>query len=166
LGKKSIVDEEVELYKLAKKAIKKRVECKICGTCCKRNPLILTPMEAKRIDLYCMDKFGFRAMDYMKRIEKTFYFEVDFPNNQCFFLRGNKCEIYPVRPFYCRTYPVLFVPHIFIGEEFREERGGYYIFACENETVYKVDKKRWWIITERRLAFLKKVEKGVFEWEE
>ena len=164
--KKSIVEEEEKLYKLAEKAIKVRVKCKMCADCCKRNPLILTPSEAKRIDLYCLKHYGFRAMNYMERIGKTFYFRVAFPNNQCFFLRGNKCGIYPVRPFYCRTYPVLFVPHVLCSEEYRGLLGAYFRFACGNGAVYTVKKDDWYKITDLRMALLKKIEDGVFEWEE
>lgn len=75
-----------------------QVNCEGCDApCCKSNPngenINLMPMDYMRIrDLYGDE--GFLYIDGQRYLKMP-----------CRFLKGNRCQIYPHRPFVCQVYP-------------------------------------------------------------
>lgn len=85
-----------------------RFKCTECGKCCTGAPgfvwLTLEEMEAiaKFLDIP-LDLF---KRKYVKmRNNRYSLIEKKSQNNACVFLEGKKCQIYPVRPNQCRTFP-------------------------------------------------------------
>lgn len=82
-------------------------KCTECGQCCTGAPgyTWVSDDEAIAIADYLkisLDEFGKR---YVKRVGDRLSLREDARNYDCIFLKDKKCQIYPVRPTQCRTYP-------------------------------------------------------------
>ncbi|MBN1682884.1 YkgJ family cysteine cluster protein [Candidatus Bathyarchaeota archaeon] len=72
-----------------------------CILCCKNTEMPLTISDVERIL-----KKGYKFQDFAVRINReTKLRNVD---NVCFFLRGNRCKIYSIRPEGCKLYPLIY----------------------------------------------------------
>ena len=84
-----------------------RFECTGCGNCCTGSPgytwVSLAEIEAIATFLnLSVDSF---AKKYLRQIGQR-YSLLERPGNfDCVFLKDQKCQIYPVRPKQCRTFP-------------------------------------------------------------
>lgn len=82
-------------------------ECTGCGQCCTGAPgyVWVNEDEIQRIADYLkldIQDFKFR---YLRQV-KGRYSLIEFPKTyDCIFLKDKKCQIYPVRPIQCRTFP-------------------------------------------------------------
>ncbi len=81
--------------------------CTECGQCCTGSPgyVWLTEEEMEAIAAYLkmpLDRFIQR---YVRRIGSRYSLKEDSKTYDCLFLKGKKCQIYPVRPTQCRTFP-------------------------------------------------------------
>ncbi len=86
-----------------------RFSCSQCGLCCgntkqKTRHILLLEAEAKTIasqTILDIPDFLFQIDDklpFCYEIKKT-------SEGKCFFLKENKCTVYPIRPLICRFYP-------------------------------------------------------------
>lgn len=83
-------------------------ECKRCAKCCRdaserERRILLLPLEAKQI----AKTVGFPLESFCRKTGlQPFALEMkkDSEGN-CIFLKGNECQIYPIRPLICRFYP-------------------------------------------------------------
>lgn len=84
-----------------------RFKCTECGKCCTGGPgyAWVTKDEIKAIAEYLglsIKAFGKKYLRYINGryalLEKSDVFD-------CIFLKDKRCQIYPVRPIQCRTYP-------------------------------------------------------------
>lgn len=83
-------------------------ECTGCGNCCSHpdGTVMLTSEEAGAIADYLeMDEAGFleKYLDISPGVNGLHLTSYD--NGDCIFLENNQCQIYPVRPMQCRTFP-------------------------------------------------------------
>lgn len=84
--------------------------CKGCGHCCSGEPgfVFLSSEEIDSIASFLdMERDDFLTA-FTRRIDRGEYYEVSLRERadySCIFLKNNRCEIYPVRPLQCRTYP-------------------------------------------------------------
>jgi len=79
--------------------------CQQCGNCCKRPGFVHATHEES---LAIAQFLNINIIDFIhsKTILKEGYYLLASPNfNPDCFLKNNKCDIYPVRPQACRTYP-------------------------------------------------------------
>jgi hypothetical protein len=71
-----------------------------CNFCCIDTKMPLTKLDIKRIcDLGYQESDFVILIDGEKRIRNV--------EDECFFLKENKCNIYPYRPVGCRIYPLV-----------------------------------------------------------
>ena len=90
-----------------------KFSCTECGKCCTGSPgyVWLTDDDITRISEYLKITESLFKRRYT-RFTQGKYSLIDLPkqNYDCVFLEGKKCQIYPVRPKQCGTYP--FWPHV------------------------------------------------------
>lgn len=93
-------------------------KCTGCGACCTGSPgyvfLSIEEMEkiANFLDL-SLDDF---TKKYVRKVQGGRYSLIeDRKTYDCVFLKGKRCQIYPVRPVQCSTYP--FWPHVLSSKE-------------------------------------------------
>lgn len=85
-------------------------ECTLCGNCCSGAPgyVWVTRQEVQRIAEYLRLPTNWLSKQHLRRILFR-YSLTEKPGGDCIFLRrdGDKayCEIYPVRPRQCRSWP-------------------------------------------------------------
>ena len=87
-------------------------DCKANAKCCAQlgenfqlNGPIVTEKEIKIIDGQIVDhQLWFEIINQIKG-RKTYSIKTN-NNGQCVFYKNNKCEIYEVRPFDCRIFPL------------------------------------------------------------
>jgi len=153
---------EIELYEYAERNIKVIEPCKRCTECCKRSGQIATVFEIDRIvEFLNVESNSFSEQIIIKGVSFVFYRfkKVDFG---CPFLDGNVCRIYSVRPFQCRTYPVIaFVKHPLPTDtgykyipEYKGTKKHYSYFACGNGAIYAIKAKKLRKLVEKRIRFL------------
>ena len=83
-----------------------RFECAGCGKCCSCDPGTIAVDEAEIVAIATFLKIT-RARfveEYLYRIPKGYSIR-ERSNYDCFFFGNGKCNIYPVRPTQCRTWP-------------------------------------------------------------
>lgn len=84
-----------------------RFECTGCGQCCTGAPGYVWLSEQEIVDIaeyLKMDLTEF-ATFYLRRVNGRFSLLEKPVTFDCVFLKDKKCEIYPVRPTQCRTFP-------------------------------------------------------------
>lgn len=94
-----------------------RFECTGCGKCCTGNPgyIWLDEDEVEAIAAYLdltLQEFG---QKYLRRVKGRLSL-LEMPRSyDCVFLKEKQCQIYPVRPTQCKTFP--WWPQILKSEE-------------------------------------------------
>lgn len=94
-----------------------RFECTGCGKCCTGSPgyIWLDEDEVEAIAAYLdltIQEFG---QKYLRRVKGRLSL-LELPKSyDCVFLKGKQCQIYPVRPTQCKTFP--WWPQILQSEE-------------------------------------------------
>lgn len=83
--------------------------CTGCGQCCSGAPgyVWLTEDEIQAIADYLKQPLDEFVRKFIRRVGERFSLR-EYPKNgqmDCVFLKDNKCEVYPVRPKQCRTFP-------------------------------------------------------------
>lgn len=81
--------------------------CTQCGQCCTGAPgyAWVSDEEIEAIANYLhipLEKFYKR---YLRYVKDSYALKEDSRNYDCIFLKDKKCQIYPVRPKQCRTFP-------------------------------------------------------------
>jgi len=91
--------------------------CEQCGTCCTvPQPAFL--MEYLNIFRYLKNNLQDQLPEILKKAARYYFLELGDINLKCPFLNEeNKCAIYPVRPFNCRTFGLLPEKDAIFGEE-------------------------------------------------
>lgn len=84
-----------------------RFKCTECGQCCTGSPgyVWVSEEEAQEISEHLgisLIEFGRR---YLRRVDSRLALLEHPKNYDCVFLQDKKCQIYPVRPKQCRTFP-------------------------------------------------------------
>ncbi|MBJ7449113.1 MAG: YkgJ family cysteine cluster protein [Parachlamydiales bacterium] len=82
-------------------------KCTGCGKCCTGSPgyVFLKEHEIDVIAEYLglsLEEFGRK---YLRQIGHLYSLKEIGKENDCIFLKDNKCQIYPVRPTQCKTFP-------------------------------------------------------------
>jgi len=88
-----------------------RFECSGCGRCCGGEPgyVWLGKEEIRTIARF----LKMPQTEFLKRYCRRVLLRISLrerANGDCVFLTANKCAIYPVRPWQCRSFP--FWPHV------------------------------------------------------
>ncbi len=82
--------------------------CTECGQCCSHPDGVveLTRQDMENMAEYlAMDVGDFREK-FILKAQKDDIFELNsYENGDCIFLEEGRCQVYPVRPVQCRTYP-------------------------------------------------------------
>lgn len=84
--------------------------CEGCGHCCSGEPgfVFLSAEEIEAISNFLsLSQDDFLSL-YTRWIDRGDYYNLslkEHANYDCVFLKDKRCEIYPVRPNQCRTYP-------------------------------------------------------------
>ena len=129
-------------------------ECNGCGLCCGDTPqkerhILLLASEANKISAethLLIEEFAKEITD-----RGPYVYEMNKPNNKCFFLKNNRCSIYESRPLICQYYP--------FELRFNSERGIHvfnYTLECpvinkEGKRMVKQDFERLFLLAEERL---------------
>ena len=85
-------------------------ECRQCGNCCTGAPgyVWVTKDEIRRISELLGRTDGWLAKQHLRRVGLR-YSLTEKPDGDCVFLKRERgrvlCDIYPVRPLQCRTWP-------------------------------------------------------------
>lgn len=84
-----------------------RFSCTGCGKCCTGAPgyTWVTLDEIVAIAAYLQLSIDQFAARYLRQIGDRYSLKENFVTHACVFLQDNKCQIYPVRPEQCRTFP-------------------------------------------------------------
>ena len=125
--------------------------CAKCGLCCIEKNVFITVDELRRIKEYTgMDIDEFAEVYHSPLGVVTILLKKDW-YGRCIFLKNSLCSIHEVKPFQCRTYPVIYSPMI-APVEVRE---GVYVFRCASgNMVVEVDADYFWEETKRRTRYL------------
>ena len=92
-------------------------ECTGCGQCCTGAPGFIWVSEEEIETIANFLKLSINEFTgrYLRRVKGRISL-IELPKTfDCIFLKNKKCEIYPVRPTQCRTFP--WWPQIMISEE-------------------------------------------------
>ncbi|MGR3973330.1 MAG: YkgJ family cysteine cluster protein [Candidatus Rhabdochlamydia sp.] len=82
-------------------------ECTGCGQCCSKEPgyVWISPEEIQEMAKYLhLSEEEFRQ-NYTRSVFGRISLNEDRRNYDCVFLKNNQCQIYPVRPKQCKTFP-------------------------------------------------------------
>ncbi len=82
-------------------------KCTECGKCCSGSPGYTWACEDEIVAMaeflnISLEEFGKK---YLRKVGSRFALLERAGNYDCIFLKDNKCQIYPVRPTQCRTFP-------------------------------------------------------------
>lgn len=92
--------------------------CTGCGACCREvsagsNTVMVAPSEVRAVAEAAGLPFSAVAEPYPEHIERedgtfyTFDWCLRREGGRCLFLKGQRCSVYRVRPWICRTYPFM-----------------------------------------------------------
>lgn len=112
-----IIDEENPWY-----AKGLRFKCTECGKCCTGSPgyVWVSEEEIKQIATYLNLSIKEFTMRYVRKVDKRFSLTECKESYDCVFLKEKKkCQIYPVRPKQCRTFP-FWTQHLKNDREWKE----------------------------------------------
>lgn len=84
-----------------------QTSCAGCATCCNWGSPPAFFIEYLNMYKYLRDNMKDNWQEILKRSTEYFYLELVDPNQKCPFLVDNKCSIYSVRPFTCRSFGLL-----------------------------------------------------------
>lgn len=84
-----------------------RFECTGCGKCCTGGPgyAWVDKEEIKAIAEYLKLTITAFSKKYLRYINGRYALLEKYDAYDCIFLKDKMCQIYPVRPIQCRTYP-------------------------------------------------------------
>lgn len=84
-----------------------RFGCTGCGQCCTGSPgyVWVSLEEIEAIAEYLKLSVDEFALRYLRQVEEDYSLREHPHNYDCVFLKEKKCQIYPVRPKQCRTFP-------------------------------------------------------------
>lgn len=84
-----------------------RFKCTECGQCCTGAPgyIWLNREEIKTIADFLRISVDDFSNKYLRWVKGRLSLREDSKTYDCVFLKDKKCEIYPVRPTQCRTFP-------------------------------------------------------------
>lgn len=84
-----------------------RFSCTGCGECCTGSPgyTWVSLEEIAAIADYLKLSISEFSKRYLKRVGNRFSLVERGPHFDCVFLKEKRCQIYPVRPTQCRTFP-------------------------------------------------------------
>lgn len=88
-------------------------KCTGCGKCCEGSPgyIWVSKKEVEEIATFLKISIEKLTEKYLIQVgDKLSIRDLKHANYRCVFLKDSKCQIYPVRPIQCRTYP--FWPNI------------------------------------------------------
>lgn len=82
-------------------------ECTGCGACCTGSPgyTFVTENEMMQMAAYLKLTVKEFSCRYLRRVGNRYSLVERRPHYDCVFLEGKRCQIYPVRPTQCRTFP-------------------------------------------------------------
>lgn len=82
-------------------------KCTECGQCCTGTPgyTWITEQEAVEIANFLNISLELFAKKYVRTVDRKLALLEDPRNFDCIFLKDRKCQVYPVRPKQCRTFP-------------------------------------------------------------
>lgn len=80
--------------------------CKRCARCCGGKLITLYPSDIDRIKPKIKDSF-YQETSFLEQIVTGSKIKMRMKRGKCFFLEGNHCKIYDVRPNTCRRHPFL-----------------------------------------------------------
>lgn len=82
-------------------------KCTECGQCCTGAPgyVWVTKEEIVAIAAYLKLSVEVFSRKYLRLVNGQYSLVEYKANNDCVFLKDRKCQIYPVRPKQCRTFP-------------------------------------------------------------
>ncbi len=85
-----------------------QTSCTGCATCCNWGSPPAFFIEYLNLYRYVRDNLKENWPDILKKSTEYFYLELVDPNQKCTFLSDdNRCSVYEVRPFTCRSYGLL-----------------------------------------------------------
>jgi Fe-S-cluster containining protein len=96
-------------------------ECSGCGQCCTGSPGYIWVNEEEIIQIAAYLKLSVKAFSerYLRKVKGKFSL-LELPQTfDCIFLKDKKCEIYPVRPTQCKTFP-WWPSHLKSAEDWKE----------------------------------------------
>lgn len=84
-----------------------RFSCTGCGKCCTGSPgyTWVTVDEIVAIAEYLQLSIDQFASRYLRQIDDRYSLKENLITHDCVFLKDTKCQIYPVRPTQCKTFP-------------------------------------------------------------
>lgn len=82
-------------------------KCTGCGKCCTGSPGYTWVSNSEIIAIADYLKISTEEFSnkYLRCIGNRFSLKENFVNYDCIFLKDKQCQIYPVRPTQCKTYP-------------------------------------------------------------
>ena len=81
-----------------------------CGKCCREIGIEQTYFDPFQIAEYLKIPVEEAVNEYIGELNKIeedkIYFKITKPKKPCVFLESDKCKIYEIRPFVCKSYPL------------------------------------------------------------
>lgn len=102
MSKLNVISEESPWYAQGLK-----FQCTQCGKCCTGSPgyTWLSEQDVVTIAKYLQLSIEEFALKYLRLVNGKFALTEKPLSFDCVFLKDKKCQIYPVRPTQCRTFP-------------------------------------------------------------
>lgn len=152
---KLLIEADARLHRFAKNYINVLSPCNNCGYCCKNSRILVTIPEMVRIlkftEMNFDDVFVIESNNLSVSIKSS-------DKGYCIFRSGGKCAIYPIRPFQCMTYPVVFVEFYRELPTFLYGDANQIVFECQSNSNRKmrcsVGSDVFKVITHQRYSFL------------
>jgi uncharacterized protein len=82
-------------------------ECTGCGECCTGAPgyVWVSVEEMEQMAAHLQMSVSDFSRRYLRRVGDRYSLTEIRPHFDCVFLEGKKCQVYPVRPAQCRSFP-------------------------------------------------------------
>jgi len=125
--------------------------CNQCGKCCYGKEILITPEEAEIIS----NVVNKSVQEFAIPKEKVFMLKT--VNNHCIFLENKRCVIHAVKPFQCKTYPIIYHYLALTSSVFEGVQGDNLVFSCKNGHTKIIRFTDFLQQTEERLAYLRSV---------
>jgi len=126
-------------------------QCKQCGECCRNREIRITPDEARAISEHLRKPID----DFSSVVGPVL--QLKQVDERCIFLENNKCKIHAVKPFQCKTYPIIYHHLALSSEVFKGLQVDYLVFSCKNGHTKIIRFSDFMQQTEERLRYLRSV---------